>query len=173
MYLSRNKKNNISPPPCKPQCYYKKVGFKGVKLYKYVFVMQNCFSSNMQKGYTLKENNLKSVDLFSNGGCGAGKQTGSHKSCRPWNNWRKICPVYSVIWRFFFCMTLLCFLLFSSQKISKCSPLTLRKHAYSNKFKILQPRKENFQIKKLWYYCYFFSKHGVPKIYLFSKLEKK
>ena len=29
MFLSRNKKNNVYP--CKPQCYYIKVGFKGVK----------------------------------------------------------------------------------------------------------------------------------------------
>ena len=28
--MSRNKKNNIYP--CKPQFYYKKVGFKGVKI---------------------------------------------------------------------------------------------------------------------------------------------
>ena len=37
MFLSRNKKNNVYP--CKPQIYYIKVGFKGVKLYRYVFVM--------------------------------------------------------------------------------------------------------------------------------------
>ena len=30
MYLSRNKKNNVYP--CKPQFYYIKVGFKGVKI---------------------------------------------------------------------------------------------------------------------------------------------
>ena len=30
MFLSRNKKNNVYP--CKPQFYYIKVGFKGVKL---------------------------------------------------------------------------------------------------------------------------------------------
>ena len=30
MFLSRNKKNNIYP--CKPQFYYIKVGFKGVKI---------------------------------------------------------------------------------------------------------------------------------------------
>ena len=29
MFLSRNKKNNVYP--CKPQFYYTKVGFKGVK----------------------------------------------------------------------------------------------------------------------------------------------
>ena len=38
MFLTRNKKNNIYP--CKPQFYYIKVGFKGVKLYWYVFVMR-------------------------------------------------------------------------------------------------------------------------------------
>ena len=30
MFLSRNKKNNAYP--CKPQIYYMKVGFKGVKI---------------------------------------------------------------------------------------------------------------------------------------------
>ena len=30
MYLNRNKKNNVYP--CKPQFYYIKVGFKGVKI---------------------------------------------------------------------------------------------------------------------------------------------
>ena len=35
MFLSRNKKNNLYP--CKPQFYYIKVGFKGVK------IIQACF----------------------------------------------------------------------------------------------------------------------------------
>ena len=30
MFLSSNKKNNVYP--CKPQVYYTKVGFKGVKI---------------------------------------------------------------------------------------------------------------------------------------------
>ena len=37
MFLGRSKENNIYP--YKPQFYYIKVGFKGVKLYRYVFVM--------------------------------------------------------------------------------------------------------------------------------------
>ena len=37
MFLSRNKKTNIYP--CKHQFYYIKVGFKGVKLHRRVFVM--------------------------------------------------------------------------------------------------------------------------------------
>ena len=37
MFLSRNKKNNVYPS--KPQFYYIKVGFKGVKIIRYVFVM--------------------------------------------------------------------------------------------------------------------------------------
>ena len=37
MFLSRNKKNNVYP--CKPQFYYIKVGFKGSKLHRHVFVM--------------------------------------------------------------------------------------------------------------------------------------
>ena len=41
MFLSTNKKNNVYP--CKPQFYYIKVGFKGVKLYRRVFVMFTAF----------------------------------------------------------------------------------------------------------------------------------
>ena len=38
IFFSRNKKNNVYS--CKPQFYYIKVGFKGVKIiYRYVFVM--------------------------------------------------------------------------------------------------------------------------------------
>ena len=37
MFLRRNKKNNVYS--CKPQFYYIKMGFKGSKLYRYVFVM--------------------------------------------------------------------------------------------------------------------------------------
>ena len=37
MFLSRNKKNSVYP--CKPQFCYIKVGLKGVKLYRRVFVM--------------------------------------------------------------------------------------------------------------------------------------
>ena len=37
MFLNRNKKNNVYP--CKPQFYYIKVGLKGSKLYRFVFVM--------------------------------------------------------------------------------------------------------------------------------------
>ena len=37
MFLSRNKKASVYP--CKPQFYYIKVGFKGSKLYRSVFVM--------------------------------------------------------------------------------------------------------------------------------------
>ena len=36
MFLSRNKKNNVYP--CKPQCYYIKMGFKGVKIKKACFL---------------------------------------------------------------------------------------------------------------------------------------
>ena len=40
MFLSRNKKNNVYP--CKPQFYYIKVGLRGSKLYRHVFVMLVC-----------------------------------------------------------------------------------------------------------------------------------
>ena len=41
MFLSRTKKNNVYP--CKPQFYYIKVGFKGSKLYRHVFVIKGAF----------------------------------------------------------------------------------------------------------------------------------
>ena len=37
IFLSRDKKKNVYP--CKPQFYCIKVGFKGSKLYRHVFVM--------------------------------------------------------------------------------------------------------------------------------------
>ena len=37
MYSGKIKNNNVYP--CKPQFYYIKVGFKGLKLYRHVFVM--------------------------------------------------------------------------------------------------------------------------------------
>ena len=43
MFLSRNKKNNVYP--CKPQFYFIKVGFKGSKLYRHVFVMYSPYLS--------------------------------------------------------------------------------------------------------------------------------
>ena len=42
MFLNRSTKNNAYP--CKPQFYYIKVGFKGSKLYRHVFVMR-CLES--------------------------------------------------------------------------------------------------------------------------------
>ena len=42
--LSKNKKKNIYP--CKPQSYYIKVGLRGSKLYRYVFVMSTNISGN-------------------------------------------------------------------------------------------------------------------------------
>ena len=38
LFLSSNKKNNVYP--CKPLFYFIKVGFKGSKLYRHVFVMR-------------------------------------------------------------------------------------------------------------------------------------
>ena len=37
--------------------------------------------------------------------------------------------------------------------------ISLRKHAYSNILKTLQPKKGKFSDKKFWYFSYFFSKH--------------
>ena len=39
MFLSKNKKNNVYP--CKPKFYYIRVGFKGSKLYRRVFMMRS------------------------------------------------------------------------------------------------------------------------------------
>ena len=47
MFLSRNKKNNVYP--CKPQFYYIKVGFKGVKIIKDVSVMIDSMSHIIRK----------------------------------------------------------------------------------------------------------------------------
>ena len=44
MFLSRNKKNNVYP--CKPQFYYIKVGFKGVKIIQVCFRDDICAKSN-------------------------------------------------------------------------------------------------------------------------------
>ena len=57
-FLSRNKKNNVYP--CKPQFYHIKVGFKGSKLYRYVFVMLSfrltCSYLSSQTEWELKIN---------------------------------------------------------------------------------------------------------------------
>ena len=45
MFLSRNKKNNVYP--YKPQFYYIKVGFTGVKIYRRVFVMILSFTRHL------------------------------------------------------------------------------------------------------------------------------
>ena len=51
MFLSRNKKNNVYP--CKPQFYYIKVGFKGSKLYRHVFMMDVCKVSVLKKRFII------------------------------------------------------------------------------------------------------------------------
>ena len=56
MFLSRNKKNNVYPG--KPQFYYIKVGFKGSKLYRHVFVM------NVEKKNTISICDLYYVACF-------------------------------------------------------------------------------------------------------------
>ena len=56
MFSSRNKKNNVYP--CKPQFYYIKVGFKGVNLYRRVFVMNPTVllnSENLKKSSILTD----------------------------------------------------------------------------------------------------------------------
>ena len=56
MFLSRNKKNNIYP--CKPQFYYIKVGFKGVKFIKACFRDDSLRLNKLpQTMYFLEESN--------------------------------------------------------------------------------------------------------------------
>ena len=50
---------------------------------------------------------------------------------------------------------------------------TLRKHAYSNILKILRPKHENFQIKKIWYFSYFSSKHRLWIVRIASTNRKR
>ena len=47
MFLSRNKKNSVYP--CKPKFYYIKVGLRGLKLYRHVFVMRYRFIMNSSR----------------------------------------------------------------------------------------------------------------------------
>ena len=53
MFLNRNKKNNVYP--CKPQFYCIKVGLKGSKLYRYVFVMDSTTKGSQYKTKQLVE----------------------------------------------------------------------------------------------------------------------
>ena len=46
MFSSKNKKNNVCP--CKPQFYYIKVGFKGSKVYRHIFVMKRRIDEERQ-----------------------------------------------------------------------------------------------------------------------------
>ena len=46
MFLSKNKKNSVYP--CKPQFYYIKVGFKGVKIIKASFRDESFFMRRMK-----------------------------------------------------------------------------------------------------------------------------
>ena len=43
IFLSKNKDNNVYP--CKPQFYYIKVGLRGSKLYRYMYVFMMVYSS--------------------------------------------------------------------------------------------------------------------------------
>ena len=58
MFFSRNKKNNVYP--CKPQFYYIKVGFQGVKIIRRVFVMDS-FDEKSDTGVPDKYKHLKCV----------------------------------------------------------------------------------------------------------------
>ena len=56
MCLSRNKKNNAYP--CKPQFYYIKVGFKGVK------IIQACFRDEIRTRFPLSQSQKSFLSFF-------------------------------------------------------------------------------------------------------------
>ena len=60
MFFSRYKKNNVYPR--KPHFYYIKVGFKGSKVYRYVFVMKRVGSS--EKKTTTKKQIKKEINAI-------------------------------------------------------------------------------------------------------------
>ena len=57
MYLSINKKNNVNPSI--PQFYYIKVGLKGPKLYRHVFVMGKVMGKVNHTALEAKQNMKK------------------------------------------------------------------------------------------------------------------
>ena len=61
MFLSRNKKNNVYP--CKPQFYYIKVGFKGVKI---IYV---CFRDVMTLQHSVPKVDLGELHKFRSYAC--------------------------------------------------------------------------------------------------------
>ena len=106
------------------------------------------------------------VDLFPKGVWRTGKQLGSHKSYLPCQKWRK----YTIDVLLKFMYVIRCThgaLNFSMNKSlfyfalsTKCN----KPHHYENTpiliiLKSPPPKTENFQIKKLWYFSYFCSKH--------------
>ena len=72
-----------------------------------------------------------------------------------------------IIWPYILCVCVcVCFIsAFTSLWVKKSADdilkyfFSLRKRAYSNILNILPPKNENFQIKKIWYFPYFCSKH--------------
>ena len=65
MFLTRNKENNVYP--CKPQFYYIKVGFKGSKLYRRVFVMSSVVFGYVISFMYSRSHKKKPLDLNSGG----------------------------------------------------------------------------------------------------------
>ena len=81
MFSSINKKNNVYP--CKPKFYYIKMGFKGSKLYRHVFVMrygkseQNIFTENKTPSKKKEDEKQTTFRAMSkgNGGTDRSEQT--------------------------------------------------------------------------------------------------
>ena len=136
MFLSRIKKNNVYP--CKPQFYYIKVGLRGSKLYRYVFVMTNRMSRSdcTEQMHTLIWS--FAVHMW-------------HKGLLP-------CCISFTIFTLSFTFTLISTHGYYSN-IIHWHFSSLGKQVYSNILKILPPKNENFQIKNFWYISCFCSKH--------------
>ena len=62
MFLSRNKENNIYP--CKPHFYHIKVGFKGSKLHRIVFVMDRVRFCFVAQAHPLYKRNSPDLEDF-------------------------------------------------------------------------------------------------------------
>ena len=140
-YLFFSKIRKIMSNPVKPQFYYIKVGFKGSKLYRHVLVMPPTkykFSYSGKVTITIQRH-FQSTESRK-GGSYAFRcahiyvlPLPSSFSCLGWPSRciRSFLHNCIYIW-FSFVIKIHC---------------TLRKHAYSNKLKILPPKYENFQIK--------------------------
>ena len=137
MLLSRNKKNNIYP--CKPQFYHIKVGFKGSKLYRYVFAIHINDTYETADAQTKKNSNSRTAFERSVGNV-----------VRGWTSFTRMKP-HSYLLMQLKLKTAYISRFLGQTSLFRLTRLhywpSLRKHAYSNILKILPLKNENFQIK--------------------------